>query len=161
MVAVRDIKVQPVTTAVGAVIKGIDLRAPLAPTAADLVYRALLEHGVVFFQGQDIDKEQYWAFLRNFGFPQKEEIGGTDHDRPEDVRTADMAPVRHSTATWHADTTSLARPPKATALRAVLVPPYGGDTCWSSMSAAWEALSEPMRGMLEGLNRRSFHAANL
>jgi taurine dioxygenase len=39
----------------------------------------------------------------------------------------------------------------ATALRAVQPTPYGGDTCWSSMYAAWEGLSEPMRAMLDGL----------
>ena len=151
MVATSDIGLRRVTTAVGAVIEGVDLRSPLTQATADFIYQALLDHGVVFFQGQDINKDQYWAFMRNFGFPQKEEIGGTDHDRPEEVKSADMAPVRHSTATWHADTTSLAKPPKATAIRAVSVPPYGGDTCWSSMYAAWEALSEPLRRMLDGL----------
>jgi taurine dioxygenase len=36
-------------------------------------------------------------------------------------------------------------------LRAVTVPEFGGDTCWSSMYAAWDALSGPMQRMLEGL----------
>jgi taurine dioxygenase len=151
MVAASSIGLRRITTALGVVIEGVDLRAPLAPEAVDFCHRALLDHGVIFFQGQEIDKEQYWAFMRNFGMPQKEETTGTDHDRPEEVQSHDMAPVRHSTAVWHADTTSLAKPPKATALRAVSPPAYGGDTCWSSMSAAWEALSEPMRQMLDGL----------
>lgn len=151
MAATSEIRLRRVTTAVGAVIEGLDLRSPLEPEAADFIYQALLDHGVVFFQGQEIDKAQYWAFMRNLGFPQKDEIRGTDHDRPEDVESHDMAPSRHATATWHADTTSLARPPKATAIRAVSVPTYGGDTCWSSMYAAWDALSEPLRRMLDGL----------
>lgn len=140
-----------VTTSVGAVIEGVDLRSPLAPDAVDFIYQALLDHGVIFFRDQAIDTEQFWDFTRNFGMPQKEETTGTDHDRPEEVEIADMAPVRHSTAVWHADTTSLAKPPKATVLRAVQPTPYGGDTCWSSMYAAWEALSDPMRDMLDGL----------
>jgi alpha-ketoglutarate-dependent taurine dioxygenase len=151
MVAASGIRLRRVTAAVGAVIEGVDLRLPLTPEAVDFVHRALLDHGVVFFQGQDIDREQYWAFMRYFGVPQKDEATGTDEDQPEDVASADMAPVRHATAVWHADTTSLARPPKATAIRAVSPPAYGGDTCWSSMYAAWEALSEPMRQMLDGL----------
>lgn len=140
-----------VTTAVGAVIEGADLRSPLAPEAVDFIYRALLDYGVIFFRDQAIDTEQFWDFTRNFGMPQKEETTGTDHDRPEEVEIADMAPVRHSTAVWHADTTSLARPPKATILRAIQPTPYGGDTCWSSMYAAWDSLTEPMRKMLDGL----------
>ena len=104
-----------------------------------------------FFRGQDISLEQFWTFLENFGHPQKEEIKGTDHDKPGDVQTADMSASRYSTATWHADTTSLPRPPLATALRAAAPPEFGGDTCWSSMYAAWDALSEPMQHMLDGL----------
>jgi taurine dioxygenase len=115
------------------------------------VRQAVLDHGVVFMRGQDIDLEQFWAFMENFGVPLKEESEGSEDDRPSDVGTADLGPTRFATAVWHADTTSLERPPIATALRAVEVPPFGGDTCWSSMTAAWDALSEPMQRMLDGL----------
>jgi len=151
MGAMSSLTRRPITTSVGAVIEGVDLRQKLAPETVRYVRQALLDHGVIFFRGQDINMNQFWAFMENFGFPQKEESTGTDHDRPEDVQTADLSPTRHATAVWHADTTSLAKPPIATALRAVKVPPFGGDTCWSSMYAAWEALSEPMRRMLDGL----------
>ena len=45
----------------------------------------------------------------------------------------------------------VAEPPSLTALRAIDVPPVGGDTCWGSMYAAYDALSAPMRDMLDGL----------
>lgn len=151
MATLGKIEVHPVTSAVGAVIEGIDMRRPLSEEDAAALRSAWLDHGVLFFRDQDITLEQYWAFMKNFGQPQKEEVSGTDHDKPSDVQTADMAPVRHSTAVWHSDTTSMARPPVATALRAVKVPPFGGDTCWSNMHAAYDALSEPMRRMLDGL----------
>lgn len=143
--------VRRVTTAVGAVIEGIDLRRKPSDAAVDLVRRALFDHGVVFFRDQDIDLQQFWDFMAHFGLPQKDEATGTDHDRAEEIRSADLSMSRHATAVWHADTTSLLKPPMATALRAVELPPLGGDTCWSSMYAAWEALSEPMRRMLDGL----------
>jgi taurine dioxygenase len=151
MNSASDISIQRITGNVGAVIGGLDIRAPMEADAVSLVREALVEHGVIFFQGQDIELDQFWAFMQNFGQPQKEESTGTDQDRPDEVQTADMSPTRHATAVWHADTTSLAEPPMATALRAVQPTPYGGDTCWSSMYAAWEALSEPVRAMLEGL----------
>lgn len=145
------ITVQPLTTSVGAVLDGVDMREPLPAPVAAAVRQAVLDHGVVFMRGQDIDLEQFWAFMENFGVPLKEESEGSEDDRPSDVGTADLGPTRFATAVWHADTTSLERPPIATALRAVEVPPFGGDTCWSSMTAAWDALSEPMQRMLDGL----------
>jgi taurine dioxygenase len=145
------ITVQRTTGTVGAVVGGLDLRKPLSAAQAETVRRALLDHGVIFLRDQDLTMEQYWAFMENFGVPHKEESTGTDQDSAKDVMTGDLSYTRHGTAVWHADTTSLARPPIATALRAVEVPPVGGDTCWSSMYAAWEALSEPMRRMLDGL----------
>jgi taurine dioxygenase len=146
-----NITIQPITGNIGAVIGGIDLRAPLSADAVAVVRQALLDHGVIFMRNQDITLDQYWAFMENFGQPWKEESTGSDDDRPEDVQTGDLSHTRYSTATWHADTTSLAKPPIATALRAVEVPPVGGDTCWSSMTAAWDALSEPFKRMLDGL----------
>lgn len=151
MPATTLLAIRPVTPAVGAIIEGVDMRRPLAQADAAALRKAWLDYGVLFFRDQDITLDQFWAFMENFGRPQKEEVTGTDRDKPSDVQTADMAPVRHATAVWHADTTSMARPPIATALRAVKVPPVGGDTCWSSMHAAYAALSEPMRDMLTGL----------
>jgi taurine dioxygenase len=145
------LSLERVTTDVGAVVGGVDLRRPLSPEAVRFVRQALVTHGVLLFRDQRIELDQFWAFMENFGQPQREEIGGTEHDRPSDVQTVDYAPNRFSTATWHADTTSLAEPPIATALRAEAPPSFGGDTCWASMYAAWEALSPPMRRLLDGL----------
>ncbi len=151
MAVSNTLAVRPITSAVGAVVEGVDLRVPLTGEQTDFVRRALLDHGVIFLRDQDIGLPQFWAFMQNFGLPMKEESAGTDHDQPDDVRTADMSPSRHATAVWHADTTSLAQPPLATALRAVSLPALGGDTCWSSMYASWEALSGPMQRLLDGL----------
>lgn len=146
-----NLSIERITANVGAVIGGVDLRNSLPAETAAIVRQALLDHGVIFFRGQDLTLDQYWSFMENFGQPQKEESTGTDHDRPEDVKSTDLSPTRQGTAVWHSDTTSLEKPPIATALRAVEVPLFGGDTCWSSMYAAWDALSEPMQQMLDGL----------
>lgn len=145
------VQVRRITGNIGAVIEGIDLREGLADENCRTVRQALLDHGVVFFHGQDLSAAQFWSFMEHFGIPHKEESGGSDADGPQDMMASDLGPTRFGTAVWHADTTSLARPPIATALRAVEVPAFGGDTCWSSMHAAWDALSEPMQRMLDGL----------
>jgi taurine dioxygenase len=140
-----------VTTNVGAVIDGVDLGRPLEAQTADFVRRALFEHGVILFRNQHADVAQLWAFLRNFGTPHKEDSFGTDADRPEDVTEADFSRTRAGTAVWHADSTFLEKPPKITLLRMVRGPAFGGDTCWASMVAAYDALSRPFREMLDGL----------
>jgi len=151
MVAAGDLNIERITGTIGAVVSGPDLRRPLTEATNAALRQAILDHGVIFLRGQDIDMDQYWSFMAQFGLPMKEESTGTEHDTATDVMTGDLSITRHATAVWHADTTSLARPPLATALRAVQVPPFGGDTCWSSMGAAWEAMSPHMQRMLDGL----------
>jgi alpha-ketoglutarate-dependent taurine dioxygenase len=145
------ITIERLTSNIGAVISGVDLRRPLQADTVAGIRRALVENGVIFLRGQDISIDQFWDFAEDFGIPLKDETTGTADDTADMVMTADLAPSRHATAVWHADTTSLAAPPWGSILRAVQPTPLGGDTCWSSMYAAWEALSEPMRRMLDGL----------
>ncbi len=151
MKSLSEVTVQRITGNIGAVIGGVDLREALSPEVAAILRQALFAHGVILLRDQDVTTEQYWAFLENFGRPQIDENIGTEHDRAEDVQSGDYRHTRYITAIWHADTTSLAKPPIATALRALQVPPFGGDTSWSSMYAAWDALSEPMKRMLSEL----------
>jgi taurine dioxygenase len=151
MTTPTEISIARITGHIGAAIGGVDLRQSQPAETIATLRQALLDHGVIFFHGQAIDMEQYWHFMEYFGVPMREESTGTDEDKPDDVQTADYLPNRFSTAVWHSDTTSLAKPPIVTSLRAVEVPAFGGDTCWSSMYAAWDALSDPMQNMLDGL----------
>lgn len=147
--ALTALDVRPVTPVVGAVIDGVDLRDPLEPGAVRAIRQTLLEHGVVFFHDQELTREQMHAFVTNFGTPIAEPFQAGD--QPEPVGEADLAATRRATAVWHSDTTFVAEPPSLTALRAVRLPPVGGDTCWGSMYAAYEALSKLLREMLDGL----------
>jgi len=153
----RNPIVEKITSSIGAIITGVDLREDLPQAHIAIIRQAVLDHGVVFFRDQEITIEAFWSFMEHFGQPLKEESTGTEHDTAAEVTKADMAPARYATAVWHADTTSLAMPPIATALRMVSVPPVGGDTCWSNMCDAYDLLSEPMRRMLDGLT--AIHSA--
>jgi taurine dioxygenase len=112
----------------------------------------LVERGVVFFRRQKVTIEQMWNFIAHFGTPQKEDSFGTDEDTPADVAVNDLAPTRKGTAIWHTDSSFLATPPTFTILRALKLPPLGGDTCWASMTAAYDALPAPLREMLDQLS---------
>ncbi|MNE02218.1 Alpha-ketoglutarate-dependent taurine dioxygenase [compost metagenome] len=54
-------------------------------------------------------------------------------------------------AVWHTDVTFLPTPALGAVLSAKQLPAYGGDTLWASGIAAYEALSEPLKQLLDGL----------
>jgi alpha-ketoglutarate-dependent taurine dioxygenase len=59
---------------------------------------------------------------------------------------------------WHTDVTAVINPPAGSILRAEEVPPYGGDTTWTNLVAAYEGLSAPFRRFAEKLRAvHSFH----
>ena len=145
------ISVRKLTTNVGAVVEGVDASRPLGPVEAEAVGQALLAHGVLFFRDQHISDEQMEQFVANFDEPVPEPFGGAMAMDAKPASTGNLGPTRHSTAVWHSDTSFVPIPPGLTALRAVEPCEVGGDTCWLSMHAAYDALSEPMQAMLDRL----------
>src|SRR5438046_6953354 len=51
----------------------------------------------------------------------------------------------------HTYITAAVNPPCASILRGVTIPPYGGDTFWTNLAAAYTGLSQTMRGFVDGL----------
>ncbi|MEZ5166638.1 MAG: TauD/TfdA family dioxygenase [Acidimicrobiales bacterium] len=116
----------------------------------------LLEHHVVFFRDQQLDDEQHEAFARRWGDPIPSPVvahlGGAqtmgvvfnDEDHPPDTDGEG----------WHTDHSWASYIPDVAILRAVTVPPVGGDTLWSDIEAAYRALSPAMQQFLAGLTAR-------
>lgn len=145
------IEITPLTPTIGAEIRGVDLRRALSSDEIRTIRQALLDHLVVFFREQDITPAQHVAFGRAFGelcFPPFMTDHGSD---PELLVLDQIAPRGEGTDTWHSDNTFMAEPPLGSILKAILLPSRGGDTCFASAYAAYDALSEPMKGFLEGL----------
>jgi taurine dioxygenase len=145
------LSIRPLTPTVGAEIVGVDLRRPLSHGEVDAIEEALLAHGVLFFRGQDITPEQQIAFARQMGPVSISPIApryGTD---PELVVLDQVSPKGEGADEWHSDNTFAAEPPMGSILKAVQLPTYGGDTCFASMYAAYDALSAPMKRMLDGM----------
>lgn len=147
--------IRPITPRVGAVIAGADLTRPLEPEAVSTVRQAVLDHGVVFFRDQDLSQEQLVAFLKNFGSLCTDPFSVAALDPPPEEHTVHDMPTygnSKATAIWHIDSTLAPEPASLLALRALELPDSGGgDTCWGSMYAAYETLSEPVRAMIDGL----------
>ncbi|MFH8499129.1 TauD/TfdA dioxygenase family protein [Streptomyces coeruleorubidus] len=169
--AVRDagVEVKPVAGHIGAEIGGVDLAADLDDAVVAAIRAVVLRWKVVFFRGQRLDHAGHVAFARRFGEPVVLPRRGkaSPPDFPEIETTADRLELggrfgmehdewlrrrRHTLLRgWHCDHGARVDPPAATILRAETVPPYGGDTTWSNLAAAYAGLSAPLREFVDGL----------
>jgi taurine dioxygenase len=137
---------------IGAEIRGADLRRPLSDEQFEVIHEAFVRHEVIVLRDQDITLEQQKAFARRFGDLSIHPFSPNLDDQREVIvldYSADNPPAL--TDQWHADETFRAAPPMATVLRARVVPAYGGDTLFSSMTAAYTGLSERMKQYIHGL----------
>jgi len=145
-------RIEPMAGSLGAEVEGIDLSAPLDDRTINDIETALHEHLILAFREQDITPEQHLSFARRFGDILTYPLVKGLEDYPEIVP---VLKLEHETVNfggiWHSDTAYLEKPPKAAILVARELPPEGGDTLWSNMYAAYDALSDGMKAMLEGL----------
>ncbi|GAA0909921.1 TauD/TfdA dioxygenase family protein [Pseudonocardia zijingensis] len=167
--AATQIGVEPVAGHIGAEITGVDLAEELHDDQVAAIRAAVLRWKVVFFRGQRLEHAGQVAFARRFGqpvvlprrgsaspagFPEIEttadrlELGGRygmEHDEWLQRRRSSLL------RGWHCDHGARVDPPAASILRAEAVPPYGGDTTWANLAAAYAGLSEPVREFVSGL----------
>jgi taurine dioxygenase len=145
-------EIKPLAGSLGAEILGVDLAAGLDAAATAAIRRAFLDHVVIFFRGQDLTLDQYFATARRFGTPiEYPFVKGLD-GYPEIIAVAKLEHERvNFGGLWHSDTAYLEVPPMGTMLLAREVPPYGGDTIFANMYAAYETLSEGMRRLIDPL----------
>lgn len=143
--------VRPLTPTLGAEILGVNLEH-LDGATLDLIRDALTEHLVVFFRDQDIPVEAHKALGAHFGTLDVHPNDPGLEGHPEVmIIHADATSKRVAGEMWHSDVSCAAEPPMGSILRMFEVPPAGGDTLFASMYAAWDALSDRMRAMLDGL----------
>ena len=156
------IAVRPYSFHIGAEIGNVDLTGSLSAATIAEIRAAFLKWKVVFFRGQSLDHDQHLAFARQFGdLTVGHAVFGNVDDYPEiysiskhrkSNRYEGPSMVRPWTG-WHADITAAVNPPAASILRGVTVPPCGGDTQWTNLVAAYNGLSETLRGFIDGLRR--------
>jgi taurine dioxygenase len=157
----RDaVQIEPLSVHIGALIHGVDLSQPLAPGERDTIREALLRWKVVFFHDQHLDHDGHVAMARQFGDPTPGHVVfGGQESHPEiysvaKFRTANQGKGERSLRPWtgwHTDITAAINPPSASILRGDVVPPYGGDTQWVNLAAAYQALSPALAEFLHGL----------
>ena len=146
------IDVHPVSGALGAEIKGVDISIPLEAEVVSEIRDALLKHLVIFFQNQVITPRQQLNFAEQFGIPMEyPQLKGL----PDCPLVTEVIKLEHETlnfgGVWHSDTTYLQQPPMASLLYAIEIPPYGGDTLFSNQYMAYETLSDGLKKTLSEL----------
>ena len=145
------IEIRPVTAVIGAEIHGVDISEPLKDESVAEIRQALLDHGVIFFRDQHLDDESHLEFALRFGPLSLPPLATKYQDRPSVTVLDQVSPKGEGADEWHSDNTFIPNPPMGSILRAVELPPVGGDTCFANVFAAYDALSASLRELVDGL----------
>ena len=148
----QRIVVAPVSGVLGAEVGGVDLASDLDDAAVAEIRQAFLAHHVLFFHDQELTPDQLMRFGRRFGeLDTHPFVEGMD-SRPEVIEiVTEPEDAVNFGGGWHTDVTFLDEPDLGSILYAVDVPPSGGDTLFADQHAAYDALSDTMKGLIGGL----------
>ncbi len=138
----------------GAEVRGLTLARPLDEATIDELRRALFAYKVLFFRDQPLTADQHVAFASRFGELEIHPFIPSNTGTPELVRFEKTAEVGGYENIWHHDVTWRERPSMGAVLHAIEVPPVGGDTLFCDMHAAYEGLSDDVKGRVAGLHAR-------
>lgn len=153
--------ITPSGASCGARVTGIDLSGELAPATIADIRKAWLKHKVLAFAEQpnfdDAALERFTEVMGGFGYdPFFEPIPG--HDNIAAIqREADETSTIFA-ENWHSDWSFQEKPPAGTCLRAVEIPPVGGDTLFCDQVASFAALPEERKDYLRTLT--AIHSAS-
>jgi taurine dioxygenase len=149
--------IRPVAGALGAEVRGVDLGRPLTESEHEAVRSALLDNLVLFFPDQNLDPAQHREFASRWGEMEIHPFIPKVDGFPEVVEL--RASGGYVADVWHTDVTFSDRPPVMSILNMVVSPPVGGDTMWTNLYAVYDALSAPLRELVDGLT--AVHTARI
>lgn len=177
--AVQDvlaIDVMPLSSACGAEIRGVDLKNPLSRDTVQAIKSAWGKHLLLVFRGQTITQDEQLRFAAYFGDlgtrkrapePLRKRAEGIyqDHEKVLLVTNikVDGEPIGafgDGEFWFHIDSGYAACPYKYTFLYALELPPVGGNTLFSNMYKAYEAVPSSLKEMLKGKKALHIHEYN-
>jgi len=147
----NSIEVKPIAGALGAELHGIDLANLTDDDFAD-VHDAFLAHQVIFFREQTLTPVEQIGFAKRFGDIHLHPYMKGLPDHPEILEIVKREEdTKNFGGGWHTDQAFSPRPALCTLLYAKETPTFGGDTMFTNMYAAYEALSDTMKSVLAPL----------
>ncbi len=176
--AAKDLEIIPTGKALGAEVRGVDFSQEIPPETKDALLKAWTDHLVLLFRGQDMTEEQHLTATRIFGaakvgaassyfksaekkqlmtarFPEISVIHNLDEDGNPVMANESLG---SGEVVWHSDNSYVEEPPAGSMLYARIIPPEGGNTCFSNQYLAYETLPEDVRQKIEG--RTAVHDAS-
>ena len=158
MVKVREhnykfISARPFAPNLGAEVYGVDLSKPISEEQFLDIYKAFLDHQVLFFKDQkEIPPARHIAFGKRFGELHLHPAAPTMKGHPEifEIHANKNSKVANGEF-WHSDVSCDEEPPLGTMLQIHIAPACGGDTMFSDMYSAYNGLSEPIKKLIDGL----------
>ncbi len=150
-------------------VSGVDLRRKLTPDEVAAIEAGMDRYAVLVFHGQNISDDEQVAFSRNFG--EIENAAGGNITRPHEKRLGnlmndvsnlgqDNRPLPRDdrrrlfnlgNQLWHSDSSFRAIPAKYSLLSGRVVVEKGGNTEFADMRAAYDALDDDTKEMIEDL----------
>jgi len=148
----KTIQVRPLAGALGAEVLGVDLRNGGDNSTWAELHQVFLDNHVIAVRGQDLSLDDLMALGRRFGEPHEYPFAQGIEGYPyiHDV-VKEPGETKNFGSDWHSDTTYLDKPPRATLLYALQTPARGGDTLYANTAAAYDALSDGMKKLIDGL----------
>lgn len=147
-----QLQIEPVTPVIGAEISGFQISDPMDQSQFGAIHDALMSHQVLFFRDQEMTLDQQKDFARQFGDLHIHPGIPGPEGHPEVIKLhTDETSTRIAGEDWHSDVSCDEMPPMGSILHLHTVPKSGGDTLFASMTAAYDALSDRMKDMLDGL----------
>jgi taurine dioxygenase len=143
--------VAPLTPAIGGLVTGIDSARPLSEAVITKLKAAVAERHVLFFAGQTLDSAAHRRFAARFGKLHVHPVYPHVDDLPEITSIETHPGDLPDNDNWHTDVTFIETPPFGAVLTPRTLPSSGGDTLWGSNVAAYQALSAPVRELLDKL----------
>jgi taurine dioxygenase len=170
---VMDLKITPLSPACGAEISGVDLTRDLPDATIEAIRKAWDEHLVLVFRGQTITQEQQLRFAARFGeLGNRKQAPEPLRDRAEGIHQTDpkvllvtnikvdgkpIGAFGDGDMWFHIDSGYSARPYRYTFLYALELPATGGNTLFSNMYNAYDAVPPALKEKLAGKKALHIH----
>lgn len=146
--------IEPMSPTLGVEVSGVDLREPLDDHLLAELWNTLLEWKLLVFNDQPLTPRQHVDFAFAFGELFDDSIGVPRKTDPMDnyvsfTRDESMPGLDN---VWHTDGSFRPDPPASLTLHSIEVPPFGGDTVFSDMAAAYDNLPHDIRAQVDELD---------
>ena len=144
-----SISVTPLSEAIGAEIKGVDLSLSVSACDVQIIHAAIEQNLVIVLRDQRFSPQTLLSGIRLFGETMEQHLTDILMDEYPEIALLDsreMPPdeegkiISFGGRDWHTDHTNHEFPPKFTALYAIKLPATGGDTSFANMQLAYDSL---------------------